>query len=103
MLKDAIQQVRQAEEEAATIVAQARHEANQIGERAAREIRAREEAARKASASKRQEMLAAAEERGRRKAADLLEVNRGRIRKLREAAEGRRDAAAREILRRLTG
>lgn len=103
MLKDSIQQIRQAEDEAAAIAAQVRHEANQLRERTALEIRAREEAARKASASRRQDMLAAAEERGRQKAADLIEVNRGRIRKLREAADARRTAAAREITRRLTG
>lgn len=103
VLKDALQQIRQAEVEAAEIVAQARHEANQVRERTAREIRDREEAARKASAARRQDLMAEAEERGRRKAADLLELNRVRIRKLRDTADERRADAVSEITRGLIG
>jgi vacuolar-type H+-ATPase subunit H len=103
VLKDALQQIRLAEEEAAEIVAGARHEANQLRERTARDLRGREEAALQASAARRRERMDEAEERGRRKAADLLEVNRGRIGKLRQAAETRRPEAVQAIVRRLIG
>lgn len=103
MIKQALEEIQHAEEEAAEVVARARHEANQLREKTVRQAREATAESRRDVAERRDALIAEGEARGKKRAEEVLDANRTRIGDLLEGAEANRAAAVEAIARRLSG
>lgn len=103
MLQKALESIREAEAQAASMVVEARRKAAALRDETAREIRQMDEEATREISQARQSMTSDAEEKGKGRAEELLATTQKQVDLLRKEAASRTDAAVAQIRERLTG
>lgn len=101
MLQQALEAIREAEQQASLIVSEGRRKAAEIGENATRALKALEEKAAKEKVDRRKTLLAEAETRGRSEAVSIADESHRRIEELRADASSRMDTAVAEVIKRV--